>query len=168
MPRGVPQIEITYDLDANGILTVSAVEKSTGKTEQIKVENDKGRLTREEIDKMLADAERFKDDDEKAKNTIEARNSYEGLVFQMKSSIEDEKTGTSIPENLKEKLMEIIDTHNKWLEVNQSVSKEEYESRKAEFIEAMKPLQDVLMKGSMPQQPNGEQYNGEPKIDDID
>jgi len=168
MPRGVPQIEITYDLDANGILTVSAVEKSTGKTEQIKVENDKGRLTREEIDKMLADAERFKDDDEKAKNTIEARNSYEGLVFQMKSSIEDEKTGTSIPENLKEKLMEIIDTHNKWLEVNQSVSKEEYESRKAEFIEAMKPLQDVLMKGSMPQQPNGEQYNSEPKIDDID
>ena len=83
MPRGVPQIEISYDLDANGILKVTASEKSTGKSDNITVTNDKGRLSKEDIDKMLADAEKFKDEDENAKQTIDARNNYENLVYQM-------------------------------------------------------------------------------------
>ena len=84
MPRGVPQIEISYDLDANGILTVNASEKSTGKSENITVTNDKGRLSKEDIEKMVEDAERFKEDDEKTKELIDARNNFENTLYQFK------------------------------------------------------------------------------------
>ena len=145
MPRGAPQIEISYDLDANGILTVSACEKSSGKSDSIKVTNDKGRLSKEDIDKMLADAERFKEDDEKAKQTIEARNNYENMVYQFKGTLSTEKTDKQIDESLKEKLTNIIDENVKWLEHNQTASKEEYEYRLKNFQEAMKPLQEKMM-----------------------
>ena len=101
MPRGVPQIEISYDLDSNGILTVSALEKSTGKSDEIKVTNDKGRLSKEDIDKMIAEAEQFKEDDEKAKEIIDSRNNFEGLVYQLKSTLNDEKLSSVIDAELK-------------------------------------------------------------------
>ena len=76
-PRGVPQIEVTFDIDANGILNVSAVDKSSGKQEKITITNDKGRLSKEEIERMVSDAERYKNDDEKQKDRIAAKNSLE-------------------------------------------------------------------------------------------
>ena len=150
MPRGAPQIEISYDLDANGILTVSACEKSTGKSDSITVTNDKGRLSKEDIEKMVADAERFKDDDIKAKQVIEARNNFENLVYQFKSTLSDEKIASQLDETLKEKLTSIIDENVKWLEQNHHASKEEYETKLRTFQEAMKPLQEKMMPPGMP------------------
>merc|ERR1712012_1528401 len=90
-PRGVPQIEVTLDVDANGILNVSAVEKGSGKIEKITITNDKGRLSNEDIEKMVADAEKFKDEDDKQKERITAKNTLESYCFNMKSTVEDEK-----------------------------------------------------------------------------
>ena len=169
MPRGAPQIEISYDLDANGILTVSACEKSSGKSDSIKVTNDKGRLSKEDIDKMLADAERFKEDDEKAKQTIEARNNFENMVYQFKGSLSTEKIASQIDESLKENLTNIIDENVKWLEHNQTASKEEYDYRLKNFQEAMKPLQEKMMSGQgLPQDFEKSDKSSEPSIADID
>lgn len=173
MPRGGPQIEISYDLDANGILTVSACEKSTGKSDSITVTNDKGRLSKEDIDKMLADAERFKDDDMKAKQVIEARNNFENLVYQFKSTLNDEKTGKQIDEDLKEKLTSIIDENVKWLEQNHHSSKEEYENKLKTLQEEMKPLQEKMMDKGMPgfggmPMPGTEDSAKDPDIADVD
>lgn len=90
-PRGVPQIEVTFDIDANGILNVSAQDKSTGKQNKITITNDKGRLSKEEIERMVQDAEKYKADDEAQKERIAAKNSLESYAFNMKQTIEDEK-----------------------------------------------------------------------------
>jgi heat shock 70kDa protein 1/2/6/8 len=170
LPRGVPQIEISYDLDANGILNVSACEKSTGKSDSITVTNDKGRLSKEDIEKMVADAERFKDDDIKAKQAIEARNNFENLVYQFKSTLNDEKTASRLDETLKEKLTSIIDENVKWLEQNHHASKEEYEDKLKTFQEEMKPLQEKMMYGMGTETGTGvpSTASKEPDIADID
>jgi len=90
-PRGVPQIEVTFDIDANGILNVSAVDKGTGKINKITITNDKGRLSKEEIEKMVNDAEKFKGEDEKMKKRIEAKNGLENYCFSMKNTLNEEK-----------------------------------------------------------------------------
>jgi len=174
LPRGVPQIEISYDLDANGILNVSACEKSTGKSDSITVTNDKGRLSKEDIEKMVADAEKFKDDDEKAKQLIEARNNFENLVYQFKSTLNDEKTASQIDDTLKEKLTSVIDENIKWLEQNHHASKEEYEDKLKTFQEEMKPLQEKMMAGTgsgMPGfggMPQPQDFAKDPDIADVD
>merc|ERR1712079_792125 len=105
-PRGVPQIEVTFDIDANGILNVSAADKSSGKSEKITITNDKGRLSKEEIEKMVADAEKFKAEDDKQKERIAAKNGLESYCFNMKSTIEDEKLKDKIAENDKKTIMD--------------------------------------------------------------
>jgi L1 cell adhesion molecule like protein len=90
-PRGVPQIEVTFDIDANGILNVSAADKATGKHEKITITNEKGRLSKEDIEKMVQEAEKFKDEDNKIKSRIEAKNGLENYCFQMKNTLNDEK-----------------------------------------------------------------------------
>merc|ERR1712098_729902 len=90
-PRGVPQVEVTFDMDANGILNVSALEKTSGKQNKITITNDKGRLSKEEIERMLNDAEKFKDEDDKQKERVNAKNSLEAYCFNMKTTIEDDK-----------------------------------------------------------------------------
>jgi len=84
-PRGTPQIEVTFDIDANGILNVSAADKATGKAEKITITNDKGRLSKEEIEKMVQDAEKFKDEDEALRKKVDAKNGLENYCFQMKN-----------------------------------------------------------------------------------
>ena len=181
MPRGVPQIEISYDLDANGILTVTASEKSTGKSDNIQVTNDKGRLSKDDIEKMVADAEKFKEDDEKAKETIDAKNNFENSVYQMKCTLNDEKMSSLVDEELKSSLTKIIEENMSWLENNQMASKEEYENRSKQFQDAMKPLQEKMMAGmqgmgdmpsgmpDMPKShPSDETTHGSPKVVDID
>merc|ERR1712215_59609 len=98
-PRGVPQIEVTFDNDANGILNVPACDKSTGKQNKITITNDKGRLSKEEIERMVNDAEKFKADDEKQKERISAKNGLESYCFNMKTTIEDEKVKDKISED---------------------------------------------------------------------
>src|SRR5690349_19402431 len=95
-PRGVPQIEVTFDIDANGILNVSAVDKSTGKENKITITNDKGRLSKDDIERMVKEAETYKDEDEKQKDRINAKNSLESYAFNIKSTVEDEKVKDKI------------------------------------------------------------------------
>merc|ERR1712079_37953 len=105
-PRGVPQIEVTFDIDANGILNVSACDKSTGKQNKITITNDKGRLSKEEIERMVNEAEKFKDDDNKQKERISAKNGLESYCFNMKTTIEDEKMADKISAADKQKEVE--------------------------------------------------------------
>merc|ERR1712047_148536 len=98
-PRGVPQIEVTFDVDANGILNVSAADKSSGKQEKITITNDKGRLSADEIEKMVAEAEKFKEDDDKQKERIAAKNGLESYCFNMKSTLDDKNISEKIPQD---------------------------------------------------------------------
>merc|ERR1711988_834876 len=98
-PRGTPQIEVTFDIDANGILNVSAADKGTGKSNKITITNDKGRLSKEDIEKMVSDAEKFKAEDEAMKNKIEAKNGLENYCFQMKNTLNEEKLKEAFTED---------------------------------------------------------------------
>merc|ERR1711903_427188 len=91
MPRGVPQIEVTYDIDANGILNVSAIEKSTGKENKITITNDKGRLSQDEIERMVSEAEKYKAEDDANRNRIEAKNGLENYCYSLKGSISSDE-----------------------------------------------------------------------------
>merc|ERR1711882_33125 len=125
-PRGVPQIEVTFDIDANGILNVSAADKSTGKQNKITITNDKGRLSKEEIEKMVNDAEKFKADDEKQKERISAKNGLEYYCFNMKTTVEDEKVKDKISEDDMKKILEACNEAIKWLDANQLAEVEEF------------------------------------------
>merc|ERR1712180_80864 len=105
-PRGVPQIDVTFDIDANGILNVNAKDKSTGKDEKITIKNDKGRLSQEEVERMVAEAEKYAKEDEAQKSRIEAKNSLESYVFNMKTSVEDEKVADKLSEEDKKTVLD--------------------------------------------------------------
>merc|ERR1711920_1221198 len=125
MPRGQPQIYVTFDIDANGILNVSAVEKSTGKEQKITITNDKGRLSQDEIERMVDEAERYKAEDEANKNRIEAKNALENYCFSLKSSIDSDQVKDKLSHEDKTTLTEKIEATTTWLYANQSAEKEE-------------------------------------------
>ena len=150
MPRGVPQIEITYDVDANGILNVSAVEKSSGKTETITVTNDKGRLSDEEVKRMVEEAEKYKEEDNKAKDRVESRNMLEHYLYQVKNTVNDEKMKDKFTEDEKEMLTDKITEMQTWLEGNFDAEKEEYDNRRKELEELYNPIISKSAGGGMP------------------
>ena len=139
MPRGVPQIEITYDVDANGILTVSAVEKSTGKSENITIKNDGARHSQEDIDRMVAEAEKFKEEDERVKQRIEAKSRLENMAFQTKSSLTDEMKEKLSEEDV-ETVTKACDDTIMWLDDNPDASKEEYDEKQKDLEQLMQPI----------------------------
>jgi heat shock protein 1/8 len=139
-PRGVPQIEVTFDIDANGILNVTAVEKSTGKENKITITNDKGRLSKEDIERMVNEAERYKADDEKQKDRISAKNSLESYCFNLKSTVEDEKVKDKIPEEDRKTVMDKCEEVIKWLDANQLAEKEEFEDKQKELEKICNPI----------------------------
>jgi heat shock protein 1/8 len=138
MPRGVPQIEITYDVDTNGILNVSACEKSTGKSNKITITNDKGRLSQEDIDRMVKEAEMYKEQDEENKQKIEAKNGLENYLYQMKNLTRDE--GSKLPEDKKDLINGEVDTMMKWLDTHQDESKNTYDDKLKELQDKLTPL----------------------------
>jgi heat shock protein 1/8 len=139
-PRGVPQIEVTFDIDANGILNVSAVDKSTGKENKITITNDKGRLSKEEIERMVKDAERYKEDDEKQKSRIAAKNSLESYAFNIKSTIEDDKLKDKISEDDRKKVLDKVNDTLRWLDTNQLAEKEEFDDKQKELENICNPI----------------------------
>ena len=139
-PRGVPQIEVTFDIDANGILNVSAVDKSTGKENKITITNDKGRLSKEEIERMVTDAEKYKEDDEKQKERIAAKNSLESYSFNMKSTVEDEKLKDKISEEDKKTISDKCEEVIKWLDANNLAEKDEFEHKQKELEGICNPI----------------------------
>lgn len=139
-PRGVPQIEVTFDVDANGIMNVSAVEKGTGKSNKIVITNDKGRLSKEEIERMVAEAEKFKAEDEAEAARIQAKNGLESYAYSLKNTVNEGKLNINASD--KEKLQSKIDETISWLDNNQTATKEEYEAQQKElerYVEHFSP-----------------------------
>jgi len=139
-PRGVPQIEVTFDIDANGILNVSAVEKGTGKSNKITITNDKGRLSKEDIERMVNDAEKYKDEDEKEKNRIQARNSAESYAYSLRNTLNEESIKDKIDAADKTKLEGAINEMISWLDSNQTASTEEFEGRQKDLEAVASPI----------------------------
>jgi heat shock protein 1/8 len=147
-PRGVPQIEVTFDIDANGILNVSAMDKSSGKENKITITNDKGRLSKDEIERMVADAEKYKKEDETQRDRIAAKNSLESYCFNMKTTINDEKLADKIDADDKKKITETIEETLKWMEANQLAEKEEFEHKLKEVEKTCSPIMTKLYGGA--------------------
>jgi len=147
-PRGVPQIEVTFDIDANGILNVSATDKSTGKENKITITNDKGRLSKDEIDRMVNDAEKYKNEDEKQKNKISAKNALESYSFHMKSTVEDEKLKDKISADDKKVIMDKCSEVISWLDANQTAEQEEFEHKQKELEGVCNPIITKLYQGA--------------------
>jgi len=144
MPRGKPQVEVTFDLDANGILQVSALDKTTGKSERITITNDKGRLSAEQIEKMVADAEKYKEEDNKQKERVEAKNQLENYAFQIRSSLSDEAVAGKLNADDKTKLNSAVDSALSWLDTHQSASKDEFEAKRKELENTAMPILSKL------------------------
>ena len=143
-PRGTPQIEVTFDVDANGILNVSAVEKAGGKTEKITITNDKGRLSKEEIEKMVQDSEKFKAEDEKQKERIDAKNQLESYCFNIKSTLDDDKLSEKISAQDKTSCLEKCNDTISWLEKNQTAETEEFKQKQKELENVFSPITQKL------------------------
>ena len=184
MPRGMPQIEIVYDLDANGILNINATEKSSGKTNNITIKNDKGRLSEEDIERMVAEAEKYQEEDKKIIESIEAKNKLESYVYQIKSSLNDENLKDKIDETEKTNMEEKVKEYISWMDDHPKESKEIYESKQKElenqFNEIMKNVGGNNMHGGVDPSQTSEGFNAsdmkmpneepisEPTIDEID
>ena len=150
-PRGTPQIEVTFEVDANGIMQVSAIEKGTGKSEKIVITNDKGRLSKEEIDRMVREAEEFAEEDMKAKEKIEARNQLDNYIFSMKKTIEDaDKLGDKISDEEKADIKKALEETEEWLKTNPEASKEEYEEQQKKIEEIANPIVSKAYQGQAP------------------
>ncbi|XP_033752147.1 heat shock protein 68-like [Pecten maximus] len=145
-PRGVPQIEVQFDIDANGILNVSAEDKSTGKSNKITITNDKGHLSKEDIEKMVADAEKYKDEDEKQRKRVSARNELENYIFSVKQAMEN--VGDKLSSEEKSAVSQGCDDNLKWLDSNTMADVEEYEFKLKEFQKLCSPIMSKLHGGS--------------------
>merc|ERR1711861_40246 len=130
-PRGVPQIEVSFEIDANGILNVGAEDKGTGKNEKITITNDKGRLSQDEIERMVQEAEEFQEEDKKVREKIEARNGLENYVYSMKNQLSDSEKGVAdkISDDDKETIEKAFEEANEWLDDNQGAEKEDFEEK---------------------------------------
>ena len=139
-PRGTPQIEVTFDIDANGILNVTAMDKSSGKQNKITITNDKGRLSKEEIEKMVNDAEKYKNEDESQKERVVAKNNLEAYCFNMKSTIEDEKFKAKLDDAEKKMVADKCDETIRWLDGNQTAEKDEFDHKQKELEDIFNPI----------------------------
>lgn len=152
-PRGVPQIEIAFDIDANGILNVSAIEKGSGKQNKITITNDKGRLSKEEIDRMVKDAEQHADEDRKNRERIDARNELENYTYRVKSSVNE--LGDKLSESDKEAINNLTETATQWLDNHPNASKEEYDDQRKRLEEAFNPIMKQMYEGAQGGMPSG-------------
>ena len=139
-PRGVPQIDVLFDIDANGILNVTAQDKTTGKSNKITITNDKGRLSKDQIDRMVNDAEKFKDDDEKSRARIEAKNQLESYAYSVRNTIRDEKVADKISAEDKAKIEDAVKAAIDWLDHNQMAEKDEYDAKVKELEGVVQPI----------------------------
>ena len=154
-PRGVPQIEVTFEIDANGILKVSAEDKGTGNKEKITITNDHNRLSPEDIEKMIKDAESFADEDKKIKERVEAKNEFESYAYSLKNQLSDkEKLGGKLSDDDKTKIEDAVNESIKWLESNaETADVSEIQSKKKELEEATQPIIAKLYAGAHGGQP---------------
>merc|ERR1712242_413430 len=140
-PRGVPQIEVTFDLDANGILSVAAKDKKNASiSNKITIDSNKGRLSEEEIQQIVADAEKYKAEDEEKRKTIQAKNDLEGVAYQMRNTMDDEKFKDLIGEEDRKKVQDAVKETIDWVDANPNAEREEFESKKKEIEDLWRPI----------------------------
>jgi L1 cell adhesion molecule like protein len=139
-PRGIPKIEVTFDIDADGILNVQAEEMTSGNRNRIVITNDKGRLTKEQIERMVSEAEKFKDDDDKSRSRIESKNQLESFAYSLRNSVKDEKIASKIPAEDKTVLNDAVKRTIDWLDQNQTATKEEYEEKFKDLEHTVHPI----------------------------
>ncbi|XP_010273662.1 PREDICTED: heat shock 70 kDa protein [Nelumbo nucifera] len=176
-PRGVPQINVCFDIDANGILNVTAEDKTAGVKNKITITNDKGRLSKDEIDKMVKDAERYKAEDEDVKKKVEAKNALENYAYNMRNTVKDEKFAGKLNPADKEKIEKAVDDTLHWLEANQLAEVEEFEDKLKELEGLCNPIiakmyqgagGDVPMGGDDAGYKGGSGTGAGPKIEEVD
>jgi len=180
-PRGVPQIEVIFDIDANGIFNVTAEDKTTGKRSNVTITNDKGRLSKADIDRMVREAEQFQADDDVNKQRIEAKNALENFTFNLKNSIADPKVSAMLSEEDKGKIEKAVADTIAWLDRNQTAGKDEFEYQQKELEKISNPIMMKMYQqgqGSMPSGPDTQQGRppshegaprpGGPKIVEVD
>merc|ERR1712070_504747 len=138
--RGTPQIEVTFDIDANGILNVYAADKATGKTSKITITNDKSRLSKEEIEKMVQDAEKFRAEDDQKKAQVEAKNSFENYCFQMKNTLTEEKLKDQFTDEDKKTIEDTSAEGLQWLEANAEADADAIEGKRKEIEAKFSPI----------------------------
>jgi len=144
-PRGVPQIEVTFEIDANGILQVSAEDKGTGKAEKITITNDKGRLSQEEIDRMVQEAKEFEEEDKKVKEKIDAKNSLESYIYNVKNTLNDDsKIEGKLTDEDKETLEDTVKSTSEWIDENASAEAEEFNDKQKEVEKVVNPIMSKL------------------------
>ena len=192
MPRGQPQIEVSFDVDANGIMNISAEEKTTKKTNHITITNDKGRLSKEQIEEMIKKADEFKEEDNKLKEKIEAKNGLENYLYNLKNTMVKRDDSPAILDEVKAELDPIVDEGIKWLEENDKAETDDYKEKQKELEGKVNPLMQKLysqagaMSGAMSGAPMdasastggsdddddaeeaGGDATGTPKIDELD
>merc|ERR1712127_319377 len=149
-PRGVPQIEVTFEIDANGVLQVAAEDTGAGKTEKITITAEKGRLSEEEIERMVREAEEFADEDAKVKEKVDKRNALEGYAYNLRNTLNDEEKGVAdkISEEDKEKLEEAVKETLDWLDENDDADVEEFEEKQKELEGIANPIMSKIYKNT--------------------
>lgn len=180
-PRGVPQINVTFDIDANGILNVAAEDKTAGVKNKITITNDKGRLSKEDIEKMVREAEQYKAEDEEVKKKVEAKNSLENYAYNMRNTVRDEKFGSKLGPDDKQKIEKAVDEAIEWLEKNQLAEVDELEDKLKELEGLCNPIISKMYQGGAGDVPMGSAGSGDdggfgsgsaggagPKIEEVD
>jgi len=163
-PRGQPQIDVTFEINTDGILRVSAVDKGTGNSNSITITNDKGRLSPEDIERMVADAEKFADEDRQVKERIEARNGLENYAYSLKNQIKDEaQLGNKVSEEEKETITDAVQEALSWLESNASATTEEFNEQRKKLDDAVQPILSKFQGSGA-----GESYGGSEEMPDHD
>ena len=176
-PRGVPQIEVSFEIDANGIMNIEARDKGTNANAKITITNDKGRLSKEEVERLVKQAEKFKDQDEKLRKKVEAKNGLEAYCVNIKHTLNDEKLQGKIPESDKQTLLEKIGEVENWMSANHHAQIQEYESRQKDLERIANPIMTKMYQGAAPgegpgaqaqhQQQQGQAHSG-PNVDEVD
>jgi len=172
-PRGVPQIEVTFDIDANGVMNISAQDKASAKSQQITITNDTDRLTQDDIERMVAEAEKYAAEDEAMKEKVEAKNALENYAYSMRNSINDEKLKDKIDPADKEAIEAAISAATAWLDENQCAEKDEYEAKQRDLEAVCNPIMQKLYQGmqgggggAASEEDSG--GSGGPTIDEVD
>jgi len=166
-PRGVPQIEVTFEVDANGILQVAAEDKGTGKSEKITITAEKGRLSEDDIERMVREAEEFAEEDKKIKERIDARNGLEGYAYNVKNMLEDDEKGIAdkIDEDEKETIENAVQETLDWLDENQEADKEDYDEQQKSLEQIVNPIVQKVYQESGGAAPDGEDDFGDEEED---
>jgi L1 cell adhesion molecule like protein len=168
MPRGVPQIEVSFDVDANGILNVTAAEKSTGKSNKITITNDKGRLSKDDIERLVEEAKKHEADDKARMERVEAKNQLDGYLYNTRNAVREDKVKDSLGESTVSEVEGWVKESLEWLDEHPDASKDEYADKQKEVEEKIRPVMMKLYQGGGAGASATSEEGPGPKIEEVD